>query len=44
MTADTRRTNPFIRDRLLAVTTALFALIAIACAVAGTIMLLGDGA
>lgn len=42
MTADTRRINPITRDRLLTVTTALFALIAIASAVAGTIMLLGD--
>jgi len=42
MTADPRRTNPIVRDQLLAVTTALFALIAIAAAVAGTIMLLGD--
>ena len=44
MTAEPRRTNPLIRDQLLTVTTALFAVIAIVCAVAGTIMLLGDWA
>jgi hypothetical protein len=37
-----RHSQSILRDRLLVVTTALFGLIAVGCAIVGTIMLFGD--